>query len=1036
MTCCLYQTLCHTEVFVDDAAISFSYSRQLVEHGELTHTVSSERVEGFSNPTWTVLCAIPFLLHMDPYIFARALGLMMLLGGLWLVWKTAGMLCPRSRAAQLAAPLFFGMAPSVGYWTMAGLETPLVSFLIALAIHQTVREELHGAKPWSGLLLALLALTRPEGVMYVVPIAFYKLLRRWKHEGEKATVRSHHVTNLIMLGAPIVAFVLWRRFYFDSWVPNTYYAKTSALEILQPEQGVAWRGLRYIFTFLGVYRLWPLVVAAPFAIAVRKRWAEGLLIFALAATHLAFVLWADGDWMGDFRFFAMAMPLYSILLALVVQGFGEVVARFGGRDEESRRRRVTDGLSRALSGVLVLLYIVFSLLPTLANYGRSGWVSMSLVRHQGRTMEMIARERGMLRASIAVPDVGGTGLAANVHVLDTVGLVDRVMARHKGMPGRVRQYFFEENRPDFYQAHSHWVRFYNLPQHYEFGIDYARLPETVVDEMVLLGDNYIRREHLTGWLVEAENQVEADLGLGMTLRGWDGPTLVGEDLEVVLYIEAGGRRPSEGDQLLVDLSNGPGRESQSLAIDLTAIPEGLFVAETLLRLRVVGSEAPVTDIHVRGIDGTSTPWLDVEVRRAGEVDGADLERFVLHPRTHFACGAAPERWLSSLGVKGRWQAFDTCRPLHRSADVRNISRLLHERAARALRKGSVEPAIALLANAEILEPGSEELVKTGRWAARVAHGHAREAEREGDFDRARRLCVAALRADPRFVRARSLYLDLVDRGLRYRPERRARLEVARLRLEHDGGQAAQRELLVSALYAERPLDALRTLERHGIEPREEALAPLVARTYLALGLCERARQVLESGDGRSCEVGWLRHRAAAICGGEEVPRPECPEPSLPPEDLVTHFDFEDTDWEGWELSTGFVGKQGRERNYISGYTGRGILRTDWIEEDAEGEVTALSPEFELVSAGLTLQVGGGRAEDGVGVALLIDGREVARDTGRGDSHLRGVTWDVSEWVGRRARIRVEDRGREEAGIIMVDDVRSHPLHYFDAERQP
>lgn len=1033
--CCLYQTLCHTEVFVDDAAISFSYSRQLVEQGELVHTASSERVEGFSNPTWTLLCAIPFLLHMDPYIFARALGLLMLLSGLWLVWRTACLLCPRSPAAQLVAPLFYGLAPSVGFWTLAGLETPLVSFLLALVVYQTVREELEDAPPCSGLLLALLALTRPEGVMYAAPIAFYKLLRRWRHEKPAATERSHHLTNLILLATPVVAYFLWRRFYFDAWVPNTYFTKTSALEILQPEQGFAARGLRYLFTFLGVYRLWPLFIAAPFAAAVRRRWAEGLLILSLVAAHLSFVLWANGDWMGDFRFFAMAMPIYALLLALVVQGIGEVIARFGGRDEEARRHRVAAGLGRLAAGALVLLYIVFALLPTLANYGRSGWVSMALVRHQGRMLEIVARERGLLQASIAVPDVGGSGLGANVHVLDTVGLVDRVMARHKGQPGRVRQYFFEEARPDFYQAHSHWTRFYNLPLHFEFDLDYVQLPESVVEEMVLLGDNYIRREHLTGWPGEAQNGTEAELGRGLVLRGWDGPTSVGEDLEVVLYIEAGGRPPGEEDRLLVDLSNGPGRESQTRTIDLSQLPTELFDAGTLLRLRVAGEAAPVTDIRVRGLEGEATDWLDVQVQRAGEADGANLERFVLHPRTHFACGATPERWLTSLEVRGRKQLFDTCRPLHRAEEVHNFSHLLHERAVKALDRGAVESAIALLGRAELLAPESEELRVTGRWAARVAHGHARQAARDGDLDRARGLCVAALRADPRFARARSLYLDLVDRGLRYSPDRRARLEAARARLGRDRSVEAQRELLVAALQADRPLDALRTLAALEIEPRGGSVAPLAARAFHAVGLCERARQVLEPADGRSCEVRRLRHISAAICG-EEIPNPRCAEPNLETEEITDLFDFEVGGYEGWELSQDAAARHGRERDYISGYSGRGFLRTDRVAGGPAGELAALSPDFELTATGLSLQVGGGSEADGVSVALIVGGREVARAAGQRDLHLRRVTWDVSSWVGQRARIRVHDRGGEDSGIIMIDHVRTHPLHYFDAARQP
>src|SRR6476646_8857030 len=57
----------------DDAFISFVYSRNLVEHGQLVFNLG-ERVEGYTNFLWTVLLAVLMKMGLLPETMSRVLG--------------------------------------------------------------------------------------------------------------------------------------------------------------------------------------------------------------------------------------------------------------------------------------------------------------------------------------------------------------------------------------------------------------------------------------------------------------------------------------------------------------------------------------------------------------------------------------------------------------------------------------------------------------------------------------------------------------------------------------------------------------------------------------------------------------------------------------------------------------------------------------------------------------------------------------------------------------------------------------------------
>jgi hypothetical protein len=1044
----LYQALCHAEAFADDAAISFAYSRQLAETGQLIHTASSERVEGFSNPLWTLLGGLAAHLGMDSFVFARALAVMCLVGTMWFVYRTARLLCPGSRSAQFAATLFAGWAPCVGFWTLPGLETPLVGFLLAAMVHQCLREEREGGDHYSGLFLAALALTRPEGVMYALPVAGYKWLARLRYRrDQRPALWRKHFVNLALMVLPVALYVLWRRWYFGAWVPNTFFAKTAlTLQLGPPGAAEVSRGKVYVRGFFEFYHLWPVAWATPLVLWARQRGAETLFVAGLVACHLGFVLWADGDWMGDFRFFAMALPLYACLLPLMAHGATHLtttIVSWLGQRAWPLLSQHARSVGAAVAAVLALAFVLGSVLPTLTGYRRAGWVSMELVERQGAGLELIARRTGMLRATIAVPDAGGSALYTNVNLLDTVGLVDRVVARYKAWPGRLRQYVFEEARPDFYQAHSHWRKYYNLPQHHEFQRDYVKLPEKITKSLVLLGNNYIRREHLTARAAEIQHPLAVDIGRGVSWRGYDDPLVVGEQAVLRLYVETpAGFSP---EQLELAFETAAASEPHPLPpIVLADLPSQLFHEKTLWRLRLpLRASAPTARLRLRHLaEPRTTDWFPLQPLRAGEGDTeryADLAQFLLHPRAHFACHVPPVSWSPNFNGRGRLQLFDTCLPVAHPRYQAALTQELVARAERAEALGLLRTASRLLRRAELLHPESPPLRRRQRHLARAIYSEARQFEATGDLDRARAWAVEALAGDPLLTAARNLYLRLPEQGLQYDPDRRERLDHAIERLE--GGNtspAAQAEMLTAALAADRPWQGLRAWEHQPRVQPTPTVAELAAELHLEGGLCGRATKALLAGGSTSCRAKWLTFRAGRLCG-DAAPPPTCTLAELHHANGRQLFDFEAPELPQWQLSPPageLLPSPEKPRHYRSGYSGQGLLDTAQAPGERDGQLDARSRPFIINDSGLSLQVGGGRSTDGVAVALEVSGREVRQAAGQRDYHARRVTWDVQEFIGQQARLVVRDRGRGEWGFLLLDHVRLHPVHYFDAQRQP
>ncbi len=320
----------------DDAYISFVYSRNLAEHGELAFNLGAP-VEGYTNFLWTVLLAVGMLLGVPPELSSRVLGTGFAIGVLFLAFRlTERLLADRKPGADPAAPavgwaylppMLLACSSGFACWSSGGLESQLFTFLVLYAIDAYVAADAPGQGgrlKGVGIALALAAMTRPEGLIVTALIGVHRLAINL---GRDRRLKPS-VDELICLGAFLTLWApwfAWRWSYYGWPFPNTYYVKAAGETTAAYDQAMREAGLHYVWVWLTQTRL---IWAAPL-VALGLLWARprerrfGFTSLAapLLVVYLAYVVSVGGDFMGLHRFI---LPLYVIAAIAVTLGLARL----------------------------------------------------------------------------------------------------------------------------------------------------------------------------------------------------------------------------------------------------------------------------------------------------------------------------------------------------------------------------------------------------------------------------------------------------------------------------------------------------------------------------------------------------------------------------------------------------------------------------------------------------------------------------------------------------------------------------------------
>lgn len=346
----------------DDAYISFVYSRNLAEHGQLSFNLGHP-VEGYTNFLWTVFLGLLMIPGIAPELSSRVLGTVCALLTLYVVFRVVERAIGRKTPWAAVPPLLLAASSGFACWTSGGLETQLFTLLCVVAIDGVVAaEDDPPALRRAGVALALAAMTRPEGLLVAAVLGAVRLacnvLARTPVSGRRLVGRTELVAAAWFLGiwAPWFA---WRWWYYGYPFPNTYYVKATGPWANPAMAHEMWR--------LGGYYNWVwleqthLVYVLPIALvglaAVRPRTPRFVLALACALTAAAYLPYAasvGGDFMGLHRFI---MPMFVVAAIAVVLGLEWLAAR------TPRPREV----GAALAAVLVAAFAVTQLQLTRAS---------------------------------------------------------------------------------------------------------------------------------------------------------------------------------------------------------------------------------------------------------------------------------------------------------------------------------------------------------------------------------------------------------------------------------------------------------------------------------------------------------------------------------------------------------------------------------------------------------------------------------------------------------------------------------------------
>ncbi len=300
----------------DDAMISMTYARNVLEGHGLNWARQGAPVEGFTHPLWLVPMTAANLLPVElrfrslpVQLFSLVLlaATVLAVRRLMLSWFSADGARHWIPAAAMTAFCY-----SLAYWSLMGMETALQALLAVVAVHLAIasvdgRRERH-LELW--LVCAAAWLLRMDMLLLIVAAQAWVVA----HGGLKRG-RGRWLAGLGVFVAAALGYQLFRWVYFHDVLPNTYYLKMTGAPL-------AVRLLRGVICLERFVRnhLLLLLLAGIGAAPLLRRERRYQLPLAVVGLYCAYTVWVGGDaWDLDLpiranRYIAFVLPLLFVVL--------------------------------------------------------------------------------------------------------------------------------------------------------------------------------------------------------------------------------------------------------------------------------------------------------------------------------------------------------------------------------------------------------------------------------------------------------------------------------------------------------------------------------------------------------------------------------------------------------------------------------------------------------------------------------------------------------------------------------------------------
>ena len=331
----------------DDAMISMRYARNLAEGNGLVWNPGEERVEGFTNPLWTLMMAGTHLLPLpmkDRGLPVEIIAALILLANILVIYQLAMFLSGENRTAAMIAAVFTAFFFPLNHWAYLGMEVSLMTLLVSLSAWLALLVWKRGVSPWLlYIFLATATTVRIDAAVWGVVILGFLW---WVDTGRR---RQHLLTGASVLVGAVLLQIGLQAWYYGDIFPNTYYLKMTGYPFF-------WRILRGAVETLSKAGavLGPLLIIT-FAVSIRQDDRQYLLL-AVYGSLLAYSIYVGGDaweWWGETnRYVTAGVP---VVFALFGAAFVTVREWLHQRWNTPVARRLLNPLLWVLVGCLFLV---------------------------------------------------------------------------------------------------------------------------------------------------------------------------------------------------------------------------------------------------------------------------------------------------------------------------------------------------------------------------------------------------------------------------------------------------------------------------------------------------------------------------------------------------------------------------------------------------------------------------------------------------------------------------------------------------------
>lgn len=436
---------------VDDQMISMRYAKNLADGFGLVWNRGGEHVEGITNLLWTVSMAI---LHLFPIpanfisFFVQFSGLLILIANLFVVYAIAKHLEPKSRFVAVTSVILTTFYYPLNVWgVLFGSEVSILTLGISTAILLGLKSiEKKKLILWLPILLGVMTLIRIDmafiATFLIVSLAFAI------PKGMKATL----IKGWGILAVFLISQTIFRLWYYQDFVPNTYYLKVEGFPFLYR---IA-KGLYTQFYFIKTMHY--ILYFVPFTVLFMKKNTKALFLLSVFVGQQLYSIYVGGDIFDDsgtnFRYMYPVIPLFFILYAYVFY-------------------KISDGATTLLKNtvskqILAIVFIAVSLF-TFNTYTYQMFLEWSLQVQPGMVGgNTINTERALQidaitadNATVAVVWAGTTPYFSDRTYIDLYGKSDKVVAKGKMQIYPPRKTAIE-NALAFVPGHTKWDYAYSI----------------------------------------------------------------------------------------------------------------------------------------------------------------------------------------------------------------------------------------------------------------------------------------------------------------------------------------------------------------------------------------------------------------------------------------------------------------------------------------------------------------------------------------------------------------------------------------------